>query len=1067
MLSRNFSCELMARWLAIVLLLALAGSMAGALPVPEWLSDRVVKEIESRLPDAEVDASGFSLTFESGGRKPSLQIDSISIQNHQTRAEVRIQDTMLVVDAVGMVRGRIEIKDINIGSIAVTIGVDNQQVDRLDSNLTDSFLHTLNAAGLAATLDGLGGDTAGMAIERFSLNIEPGTGEPVLGISGALILAFEQEHWRGNSRAIVSHDNQEIGEITVSLEHRQGVGFPEISADVRVDGETLGMLVGSEGNRFTTDLEATLHPAWDDEGYLDRIDYTALATGGVVESGKFILEIDTFELNGHYQPDLNALHARHFMLKSKQGRIGGSGVVLLETADNPAAQGISSSLIINELAIEPGIIFEQEFSGFGGSLTLAFNRDFRGIEFADLQLDDGITRATLQYVDTVRDEHPPSFSFYIDRLNTGEFLAYWPQEFYANTRKWLKGSLIRGTVRHLKGEFSIPFSSSPEGIVTFQMEDLDFTPVRHQLPVIDSHGFGELTHEELKLYWDEGWIDVPDKGRIDLSGSSMHIPRINQPTHPSDINLEFSGGIDAILTLIDHEPFRFMNKVNISPEIATGPAEGTARISLPLKYPVKTESIRVSVDGVIRNLVAYGLWQGQSISALVATVTANEKQINVQGEAFVDDVLANGSWTLEYDGSVNELEGIIRLDKEFLQQMNINLPDGMITGEAWASFGIDLAGKNNPEFRMASSLKEMDLSFQALSWNKPAGTEVDFQVTGRIGQSVAIDRISMSSGNMEFAGTFKLAPEGKRISRIRLDKARIPDVYDGQVEIALDGKSSPERLSLQGTLDLAGVDTFPTLQSDNDTGRLSMQIDRVVVSDNIELLNVAGQLGGLVHSDGQFNAELNGKTPVTITIHRREGGTGIRVRSDDAGAVARHSGLARKIAGGEMFLDMNARPDAGEYEGHMLITNAVAYDNPTLISLFSTLSLTGLVDQMGSGGISFLEIKGNFSIDPERITVRDGQAVSTSIGLTAEGSYDLENKTLDVVGSLTPNTYLGLVVNTLIPIGRLVGQKEGEGLGTIRYELKGPASNPTITTNALTLLSPIGSGQLDANDSGN
>ena len=69
-----------------------------------------------------------------------------------------------------------------------------------------------------------------------------------------------------------------------------------------------------------------------------------------------------------------------------------------------------------------------------------------------------------------------------------------------------------------------------------------------------------------------------------------------------------------------------------------------------------------------------------------------------------------------------------------------------------------------------------------------------------------------------------------------------------------------------------------------DRAPIAVNLDRVIVSDGIQLAPVIGQIdagrGGL---SGAFEGRVNGKTPVRGTLAPANGGTGVRVQSADAG----------------------------------------------------------------------------------------------------------------------------------------------------------------------------------------
>jgi hypothetical protein len=88
------------------------------------------------------------------------------------------------------------------------------------------------------------------------------------------------------------------------------------------------------------------------------------------------------------------------------------------------------------------------------------------------------------------------------------------------------------------------------------------------------------------------------------------------------------------------------------------------------------------------------------------------------------------------------------------------------------------------------------------------------------------------------------------------------------------------------------------------------------------------------------------------------------------------------------------------------------------------------------------------------IDIADGRASGDSIGGTFTGSYDRDSKKVDISGTLVPLFGLNSVLGSLPVVGNLLVSKKGEGILGLTYEMKGNISEPSITVNPLSILTP-------------
>ena len=97
-------------------------------------------------------------------------------------------------------------------------------------------------------------------------------------------------------------------------------------------------------------------------------------------------------------------------------------------------------------------------------------------------------------------------------------------------------------------------------------------------------------------------------------------------------------------------------------------------------------------------------------------------------------------------------------------------------------------------------------------------------------------------------------------------------------------------------------------------------------------------------------------------------------------------------------------------------------------------------------GLNLQQRDGKFRLTPERLTLREMAAMGASLGISADGTYDLAAKQLDVSGVISPIYFVNAIGGVL--------SRRGEGLFGFTYRMTGPTSGPAVSVNPLSMFTP-------------
>jgi hypothetical protein len=84
----------------------------------------------------------------------------------------------------------------------------------------------------------------------------------------------------------------------------------------------------------------------------------------------------------------------------------------------------------------------------------------------------------------------------------------------------------------------------------------------------------------------------------------------------------------------------------------------------------------------------------------------------------------------------------------------------------------------------------------------------------------------------------------------------------------------------------------------------------------------------------------------------------------------------------------------------------------------------------------------------------NARAMGAALGLTADGTLDLEKKTASLRGTIVPAYSINSALGKIPLIGRIFTGQKGGGVFAATYQLSGDLAKPKITVNPLAALAP-------------
>ena len=670
----------------------------------------------------------------------------------------------------------------------------------------------------------------------------------------------------------------------------------------------------------------------------------------------------------------------------------------------------------------------------------------------------------------------------IDELTLNELTKYWPQDIKPNTRNWISNNLENGTITN--ASFQIQLSGNDIDTVEVpsfdgeaQLSGIDVTYIRQMPPVEKTSGTITLGLNEVVIELDSGQVTGLSTGGL-LEGQTgrVRLHGLDTDRHLADIDLRINSQLEDAIALIDEEPLQYATALGIQPEATSGNVQVLLGFDFPLIIELSLDDILISAQASLESTRIEDAAFGLDLESGQFSLSLDNSGMDVVGTASLGGIRTGLTWRENFSDnrefrSQYALDAVIENDQRHLVglgQFFFSPPyvDGPVRMEAIYT----LSGNGEAGLVLEADLKDAILSIPQLNWSKPTGTEAllaaDLKLSGE--RLHSIDRFSVVSAesSLDVHGQVTFS-ETSLLDTLILDESTI-----GQSILSLNVVRDSDNvldISAQGGV-LDGTAFWSSVRQSDQTrsfrdqeqseGRLPFrfrgQLNRVLLSSYGELQDVQAEViqehSGLAHIS--LTGMVSNGDVFQLNMSPDEDGRSFSATSGNGGAVLRALGLGDDIVDGDLKVAGYVQ-QSGAVNGTLNISSFRIVDAPLLARLLSVAALTGIVDELQGNGISFSELNVPFTFYDNVFTIRDGAMYGTSLGLTAQGDYNINQNTLEGEGTLIPAYAVNSAFGSIPILGPiLTGGEESGGVFAATYTMRGSPDSGEITVNPLATLTP-------------
>ena len=713
----------------------------------------------------------------------------------------------------------------------------------------------------------------------------------------------------------------------------------------------------------------------------------------------------------------------------------------------------------------------------GGSLAGLYDSAADKLELDRLRLETGSAGRpgpTASLAGTLgRDSHGrvADLTLALDRIEAGVLPDYWPAALSPGGRAWVAANISAGTISDLRVAIGLRVAGGaeqPDLVVErldggFDFQDLAIAYLAPMPPVTGVSGRATIGLDGLDFQASGGRV-----GELAFDPVAVSIYGLEGEDHRLSVTAEGGGPLPALFALLDHPRLTLLTKLGLP----TGGAAGRATLSLgfdfSLRNDVTFDVMAPSAHATFEDFVLPNLLEGQDLAARRLTLALDARQVTVQGEVTLGGSSFAAEWIEPLAGGERRLKA--RSDRVAAATLVALVP--ALAGRLDGSLALALEARG-PARRRGSVTVEADLGgarldLPDLGVAKAPGEPASARFVARLaeGRVVGLDSLTFAAPGLVIEGAVALG-EGGAITVLDLTRAEAfgqslryvqgTPLPGGGWRLSLDGgtlDARPWLKVIEGEAPEAGPSTPLQVEAQG--------LDRVLLGngslENVTLslardaigivgLSLAGDLVAAGAPGGRVTLSLQPDT---------EGRRALLLQAGDMGALFRALEIVDTVVGGTLVVE--ARAETAERGSRMTGTvEGRTYrlvKAPSLVKILMSATLFGIGDALDSEGIPFERLTGEITFQDGVLSTPLLRAYGSSLGITAEGSLDFRHDVIDIEGTVVPAYAINDVIGDIPILGWIITGGEGGGLLAVSYSVSGAVSDPEVSVNPLSALTP-------------
>lgn len=1035
---------------------------------PQWLRQRLETRIERDLNGLQLEFGDLNFVVNHGWR-PRIGMRDVTLRAADGTPIVQLADAEISMAMRPLLRGKIQPKRISLSGLYASL---RRESDSIALSLSQGGSPLRQAANLPQLIEQWDSQfelpvlssLTEISTDGVTLRYEDARLGRVWILDGGNVRFTRQDQALTISSGFsVLSGRQDVGAVEASYKSDIGDSAAEFgilvsdiaSEDIAVQAPALGWL-----QVLRASISGSLRGGITSEGTLLPLSASLQIGEGVIQPSPETLPIPIHGAHSYFTflPLEQRLQFDELKINSGWGSGTMEGSAELAGISDGRLTDLVGQLRFTDLTLNPRGLYSQPqvFAGVTVDFRLQPN-PFR-FQLGEMLVEHEGRQIRLNgKFETGPEGWEYALDARSDHLDLAQVKSLWPTGAAEKPRQWVLQNVFQAQAQDVNFALRGKGRAKP-----FYALDANFTNAevkfqKHMPRVRGGAGHFSLYNTRMVVVAAAGTVTADEGGAVQVAGTSFIIPDTSvRDGAPGIARVVAEGSVTAGLSLLNRPPLSILDKAHLPVDLAQGRVHVVGTLALPLKPQVAPEDIKYHYRGTVSEVRSATLVPNHVVAAPVLALRGDQGRVALSGAGSLSGIPVTANWSQAVGrqaSPASRVTGEIEISPKAIDTLQIGLPKGTVAGQGQGSYQLDIVPEQPPQLQFTSDLAGVDLRIPQISWRKPPASRGQLDMDVTLATPVKVDRLRLQAPGLQAEG-WVTTKESGGLQQAHLSAVSVGNWMQGAVNFIGLRNGLAEIQVTSGTLDLqkapfsgeSGSSTGNGSGGSAPSGPITMQLERLRVTESIALTGFEGRFSTQGGLNGQFTGNLNGATPVSGVVVPKPGGIATRIRADDAGGVFKAAGILRHGEGGSFDMTLIPAKEPGEYDGEIQIKNTRIKNAPSMAALLNAISVIGLVDELSGGGILFTGVEAKFRLGSTHLTLHESSAVGPSMGLSMDGIYELDSGTLNMRGVISP-------IYIINAIGRVVSRK-GEGLFGFAFRLRGSADDPKVSVNPLSALAP-------------
>jgi hypothetical protein len=647
-----------------------------------------------------------------------------------------------------------------------------------------------------------------------------------------------------------------------------------------------------------------------------------------------------------------------------------------------------------------------------------------------------------------------------------EYKNLWPKTIIPNATKWMVANMSQGVFDDGRATFKGNLSWN-------DLSNIEMTEGHGKIAASNgtvSYINGMPSIKNVKADAD---FDLTKMSVLISSGSIDHLQFVpftvvmsgfEDTTQTISIPMKLNGPIPEILQLINKPPLRYADAIGLPINAVDGRADAIVTLDFPMLDALEIKDMGVKASATLSNVSSIMILKGLNIQNGNLSLIVDKNGFNLQGPVDVNGFAVQANWDESFDASSGRpyrklsAKGVIKDDQ--FKSLGFNALNG---SRGQSTVNVLLVQEQPPSLKTTLTcdvdMTGAEIHFDQMNWRKPAKAPSALKLTADIPPDgpITISSLAFTGPAANIIGKAIVSREGE-LQWIELDPfvlgrtdsalyvSRIPDSEKG-MRFESYGRAL-DISGLRGGNDPGHTDPEPKEYRLN-IGKLFTSADGVIAK--AEGTATRSERGW---STIKLSGLADGTEPLSISLQPTPTNREFRITSENFGKALKGLGLTNSVTNGKLEIYGESQPTQPDIIiGTVKIGSFEVHQLPALVRLLNATSPFGFMGIINDS-TSFSKLKGKFRWQGDMVEVKNIEAPGSSIGMNVEGRVDLNSGQTKLNGTVVPFSSVNGIIGSIPLLGDILTGGDGGGILAVSYTISGTMSDPKVSVNPVSLLTP-------------